>query len=200
MRNAIAAILAVATSIGLTGCDSNAVPGESPMLRYQIDSASNRAWWLTREGAFVNSASQPKAVAIALPEWLWVGAAHGCPPDLALGPKGEAVITSNVVPILWKIDPETLGVTVHRLVLDSDTDKDVGFSGLVYSAEHAAFFASSDIYGSLWKIDPLLKTATKIGRSDAGAARKTQRVSHLPSTLCTNLARRLNQVALNIGG
>jgi hypothetical protein len=87
---------------------------------------------------------------------------YGRLPDLALGPSSEAVITSNVVPTLWRIDPETLVVSVHPLLLDSDTDKDVGFSGLVYSSEHEAFFAVSDAHGSLWRIDRGLERARKI--------------------------------------
>jgi hypothetical protein len=93
---------------------------------------------------------------------MWVDAPYGSLPDLALGPRGEAVVTSNVVPTLWRIDPETLAVSVHALALDSDTDKEVGFSGLVYSPGHEAFFAVSDAHGSLWRIDPQLETARKI--------------------------------------
>jgi hypothetical protein len=182
MRNGIAAILAVATSVWLAGCASDPVPSESTILRYQVDSASQRTWWLTRDGVFVQGASQTKPIAVALPGWAWVGAAYSCPPDVALGPKGEALITSNVLPVLWRIDPQTLAVSVHGLTLDSDTDKDVGFSGLVYSAEQATFLAFSDIQGSLWRIDPLLASATKIGRLEHRAS-------------CTELSRRLIELA-----
>jgi hypothetical protein len=72
------------------------------------------------------------------------------------------VITSNTLPTLWRIDPDTLAVSVHSLVLDSDTDKDVGFSGLVYSPEHGGYFAASYGHGSLWRIDPLFRRAQKI--------------------------------------
>jgi hypothetical protein len=102
---------------------------------------------------------------LTLPGWQWVGAPYSCLPDLALGPKGEAVISSNIVPTLWRIDPETLAVSVHPLTLDTDTDKDVGFSGLAYSARDAAFFAVSGVHGSLWRIDPLLRRAQKVALS-----------------------------------
>ena len=59
----------------------------------------------------------------------------------------------------WRIDPETLTVSKHEPVLNADTDKDVGFTGLVYSAEEDAFFAVSD-FGALWRIDPLPSLAT----------------------------------------
>lgn len=177
MSNGIAGIFAAASFVFLAACDSNGVsqqPREdlgsvrnnhSFSVRYQVDSTRERIWWLTRDGVSVHSASMPERVAVALPGWLWVGAPYSCLPDLALGPKGEAVITSNVVSTLWRVDPETLAVSVHRLALNADADKDVGFSGLVYSSEHGAFFGVSDVYGSLWNIDAQLKTAEKIALS-----------------------------------
>jgi hypothetical protein len=83
---------------------------------------------------------------------------------VAIGPHGEAVVTSNVLPVLWKIDPQTLAVSVHRLQLEADKDKDVGFSGIVY--RNGAYFAVSDLQGSLWRIDPLMRRAERIAASE----------------------------------
>jgi hypothetical protein len=79
---------------------------------------------LTEEGLALYDVKAPKRVAIPLPEWVVIGKGYGCLPDLALGPGGEAVITSNAVPTLWTVDPETLAVAVHPLALDADTDKE----------------------------------------------------------------------------
>ena len=76
------------------------------------------------------------------------------------------MVTSNVLPVLWRIDPETLAVSVHHVQLDADADKDVGFSGLVYSERHGAYFAISELHGSMWRIDPLLRRAQKIALSE----------------------------------
>ena len=132
--------------VTMGGCDSSAAPPQAPMTagetpegqppnaRIQVDPARNRVWSLSRDGVFLHDRATPeKIVAVRLPGWHWAGAPYSCLPDLALGPKGEAVITSDVVPTLWRIDPETLAVSVHRLALDADTDKDVGFTGLVYA-------------------------------------------------------------------
>ena len=152
------------------GCGIGAGPSQrteispAPEARYQVDRARNRIWVLTEDGVVLYDVKTPKKIAIALPDWVLVGKAYGCLPDVALGPRGEAVITSNVVPTLWRVDPETLAVTVHPLALDADTDKDVGFSGLAYSAEHGAFFAVSAAHGTLWRIDRLFTRARK-GRS-----------------------------------
>ncbi|MGH8700184.1 MAG: hypothetical protein ACREVR_03265, partial [Burkholderiales bacterium] len=129
--------------------------------------------------------------------WLLVDASYGCLPDLALGPQGEAVITSNILPTLWRIDPDTLAVSVHPLSLDADTDKDVGFSGLAYSPQHGAFLAASYHHGSLWRIDPLLERAQKIPLSapipePCGLAvrpRSTQQALRQPADLCVRTPR-----------
>jgi hypothetical protein len=171
----IPTVLLAALFVAIGGCRENTVSppapqstidarqAPSPVLRSLIDPARNRVWSLTTEGVFVHDVRTPeKIVEVALPSWSWVRAEYGCPPDLALGPGGEAVVTSNIAAMLWRIDPETLAVSLHELVLDSDNNKDVGFSGLAYSTEHGAFFAISDVHGSLWRIDPLLTTGQKL--------------------------------------
>ena len=145
----------------LGGCDGGAPPRreaahdawrlQPPGARYRIDPERNRIWFLAREGVFVYDVSRPERMAVSLPGWITVDAPYSCLPDLALGPAGEAVITSNVLPTLWRIDPDTLATSVHPLLLDADTDKDVGFSGLAYSAQHRAFIAASYAHGSLWE-------------------------------------------------
>jgi hypothetical protein len=67
-----------------------------------------------------------------------------------------------VVPTGWRIDPRSAEVTRHELALDADADKDVGFTGLTYAPDQGVFFAVSATYGSLWRIDPLLRRAQKI--------------------------------------
>jgi hypothetical protein len=178
MSNAIASAFFLAVLIvPLGGCDIGTTPGPTetaatgallpPQARYQVDRARNRVWFLSHEGVFLFERSSPGRVALPLPGWMWTGEPYSCLPDLALGPRGEAVITSDVLPTLWRVDPDTLEVSVHRLALDADDDKDVGFSGLVYSHEHGAFFAASYSHGSLWRIDPRLATAQKVTLSTA---------------------------------
>lgn len=187
MKVLIASMLAAAWMISLMGCDSKAQPSASPMLRYQVDSERQRSWWLTRDGVILHSASAaPKAV--PLPGWLWAGDPH-CPPDLALGPKGEAVVTSNAISTVWRIDPATLAVTVHDLRLDADTDKDVGFAAVVYAPEQKVFLAYSEVQRSVWKIDAELQTASKVGRADFTRTR-AQRFGSLHAP-CADLANRL---------
>lgn len=166
--------LLAASVVAIAGCDNRPAPPLAPHAagvslldpsdngRQRDDPARGRVWILNSRGVFLYHVSTGKLVEVSLPSWQWVDGQYACPPDLAIGPNGEAVVTSNVVPVLWRIDPKTLAVSVHELVLDADNDKDVGFSGLRYSTEHGVFFAASDVHGSLWRIDPLLRKGQKV--------------------------------------
>jgi hypothetical protein len=199
MSHAIASLSLLAASIiAFGGCDSRvetnqpsraAAAVSEPNVRYQVDAAHGRIWWLTREGVFLHDASSPRRLAVPIPGWQWADLAYACLPALALGPKGEALVTSNVLPTVWKIDPETLAVSQHPLALDADEDKDVGFSGLAYSSEHGAFFAVSELHGSLWRIDPDLTRAQKVAvrtplRNACGLAVRTTQKANGVSSLC----------------
>jgi hypothetical protein len=175
MRNAIARLSLLAASIlALGGCDGRVASEQSPRtssaasesnVRYQVDAANGRIWWLTREGVFLRDARTPQKIAVPIPGWQWAGEPYGCLPALALGPNGEALVTSDVESTVWKIDPDTLVVSMHVLAPDSDLDKDVGYTALAFSSEHGAFFAVSGLHGSLWKIDSSLTRAQKIAVS-----------------------------------
>lgn len=199
MRNAIAPLSLLAASIiALGGCDSRvetnqpsraAAAASERNVRYQVDAAHGRIWWLTPEGVYVHDAKMPQKVAVPIPGWQWAGEPYGCFPALALGPNGEALVTSDVESTVWKIDPDTLAVSMHVLAPDSDLDKDVGYTGLVYSSEAAAFFAVSGMHGSLWRIDPALTQAQKVAvsapmpRACGVAVRAPQKAERL-SRLC----------------
>jgi len=126
--------------------------------------AADRSRVIEAGSLFLEESGKPRR-AVELPGWHWAGEPYACPPAIAVGPRGQVVVTSNVLPVLWKIDPQTLAVSVHRLQFDADNDKDVGFSGLVYSERNGAYFAVSESHGSLWRIDPLLRRAQKVGLS-----------------------------------
>ena len=133
--------------------------------RYRPQPERGRTWVIEGNELYLEEARQPRRV-VKLPAWQWAGQPYACAPDIAIGPRGEAVVTSNVLPVLWKIDPDTLAVSMHRVQLDADQDKDVGFSGLVYSEQHGAYLAISELTGTLWRIDPLLRRAQKVAISE----------------------------------
>ena len=131
-----------------------------PLVIQRFDAAHGRLWRLSRAGLEVVEPSGHTY--ITLPEWQWIAPPWGCSPDLALGPGGEAVVTSNVLPTIWRIDPRSLAVTVHPLALDSDVDKDVGFARIVYSAERGAYYGLAQAHGSVWEIPIRLSDARKV--------------------------------------
>jgi hypothetical protein len=137
--------------------------GQASILQYQKDPARNRGWVLTPAGVFVIDFKQRSTVThVPLPDWHWAGEPYGCTPTLALGPKGEGLVSSDVAPMLWRIDPETLAVSRHELLLDEDSGSDVGFSRLAYSARQATYIAVACAQGSVWRVDPFLKKGRKV--------------------------------------
>jgi len=181
MRGAAIALSIVASTIVVSGCDSDAASnsaprasaakslpqdwyrGERPIVRSQVDPIRSRIWVLTMDGVALYEASTGEEIAqIPLPGWVWVSEQYACPPGLAIGPDGEAVVSSNAVPSVWRIDPATLVASEHVLVVDDDTGKDIGFTGLAYSARQGAYIAVSAGQGSLWRIDPRLRRAQGI--------------------------------------
>jgi hypothetical protein len=201
------AVLLAASIASIAGCDTGTPPlqaaqgasapqSQASPLRYQVDPARNRVWSLTQQGVFLHESATREKVAVDLPAWQWAGAPYGCLPDLALGPKGEAVITSDILPTLWRIDPESLAVSVHAPIVDADADKDLGFSALAYSPAQDAWFAVS-LQGSLWRIDPLFRRAEKVALLDplpktCGLAARSRSAS-LKSSRLTGLCLRTRQ-------
>jgi hypothetical protein len=171
MSNGTAVVLGIAGLVGLAAALAQTGPGQSALhaaatseitlatIGSQVDAARGRTWWLTGAGLSLQDRTRRQPVTLPLPGWHWAGAPYGCLPGLALGPKGEVVVTSDVLPRLWRVNPETLVVTVHSPTLDDRADRDVGFSALSYSARHGAYFAVGSTPGTLWRIDPLLRRA-----------------------------------------
>jgi len=142
---------------------------QASILQYQKDPARNRGWVLTQAGVFVIDFKLRRTLMhVSLPDWHWAGEPIGCTPALALGPKGEALVSSDVVPTLWRIDPETFALSRHELLLDGDSGKDVGFSRLAYSAQQATYIAVACARGTVWRVDSHLKRGRKVSFSLEG--------------------------------
>lgn len=130
------------------------------------DESRNRIWRLTRTGVVVHDVG--RTVRVPLPDWIYAGPPFGCTPDLAIGPKGEALVSSDVVPVLWRVDPQTFRVTRHDVSISPDGE--VGFVGLAWSAKENAWLAESTGDGATWRIDAQLKTARKLSGSNLPAS------------------------------
>lgn len=155
---ALAGLIGLSASLQQTGIE----PPDRGVIRSQADAARGRVWSLTTDGVTLHDPATRQVVTLTLPEWHWAGSPFGHGPDLALGPKGEVIVTSDVLPKLWRVDPASLEVTVHSPVLDDATGRDVGFSRISYSARHGAYFATESAAGYRWRIDPLLRNAQHV--------------------------------------
>lgn len=127
-------------------------------------SSETPSWKLTRQGLERHQGG--KVTLVALPYWTWAGPPYGRPLALGFGPRGEVLVTSDVVAVLWRVDPGTLAVTLHPLTLDSDAQKDVGFTAIAYSHAAAAYLARGSIEGACWRIDAALNSARKLRPGD----------------------------------
>jgi hypothetical protein len=186
------AIVAAIVSVGIAACDSSGVVNRAGdvrprrdewppvqwyaarphVLRAELHAGSGRVWVLHVDGVDIHDAAGERRIAsIRLPGWTWADTPDACPPDFAIGPGGDVVVTSNVVPVLWRIDASSLEVTRHQLSIEEHGGKEIGFSRLTYSVRRNAFLATDALDGSLWRIDPALVRAKRIAptmpRADA---------------------------------
>lgn len=168
MRSRLLFAMCSAVFLSLLVCSARAAESHgfsAIKVRSQIDVARGRVWILTnRDVAVYDAVAKDKLRQLRLPDWFYAVGSYGCLPDFTLGPVGEAVIPSNVMPVLWRIDPKTLAVTKHELRLDTDNDKDVGFTEISHSSTQGEFIAVSGIDGTVWRIDRDLRYAYKTGR------------------------------------
>jgi hypothetical protein len=155
-------------AISLSACSHRGVEEhKTPLVevRVQLDAERNRVWLLTRKGlALIDTLAPDTIRAIKLPDWQFAGQPYGCLPDLALGPKGEVVVSSDVMPALWRVDPNTLGATRHELTPDADNDKDVGFTIIRFIPAQGVYLGVSAPHGTLWRIDRGFKYAHRLMR------------------------------------
>ena len=153
---------------------------EAPSATHaRMDARRNRLWILDRNSVYLYDAATRRLIGrVELPERSV--AAEGCAPELALTRSGAALVTSNVIPTIWEIDPKGLAVRLHRLCLDADNDKDVGFTGLAFGADGNGLLGVSSLLGSVWTIDLVKDTAHKVPLSKPvhGACRMHFRETH----------------------
>jgi hypothetical protein len=175
--------------------------GRLEALRVQADVARNRLWVLHGDGVYVYEITTRRQIGrFALPEWMFVREAFNCAPDLALDPSGAAIVSSNVRTVLWRLDPERFAVRRQELALDTDRDKDVGFTGLAFA--DGLLFGVDAVHGSLWKIDLVAGKAEKLAlssplRGACGLARHPNAAPGRSLVLCAPGAKGIRRIDLS---
>ena len=138
------------------------------VLKSLADGARTRVYVLVRDGVDVlDAASRRKVAFVVLNDWVWVGEKYSCPPDIAFAPEGDIVVTSNVVPVVWRIDRRTLATTVHKVALERDQGRDIGFISIRWSRNLRTFIAVSSS-GATWHVDASLAAGREMVRAPAG--------------------------------
>ena len=160
-------VTVAAITLVLAAAHAVAQPSHTPQatgaLRTVHDASRNRVWVLEQDALYLyDAANRTLKGRFELRGWIYADARYACAPGLAIDGQGAAIVSSNVVPALWRVDAEKSAVTLHEPALDADDGRDIGFTGLVYAAEQGVFFAVSGAHGSLWRIDPSLRKAQKI--------------------------------------
>jgi hypothetical protein len=134
-----------------------------PALRIQVDASRHRVWVLNLDGVYLyDSRTRKLAGRVELPEWVVVNEAFVCVPDLVIAASGAALVTSNILPVIWEIDGASMAVRQHKLTLDADNDKDVGFTALSFGRDGRDLLAVSSHLGSTWRIDLAADSAQKV--------------------------------------
>jgi hypothetical protein len=159
-------LLVVLSAILLSACDGSVRREGPPPTAWlhvaRADVERNRLWVLEPEALSLHDNTNGRLLRrIALPAPFFVGEEHACPPDIAWDAAGTVFASSNVLPVLWRINPRSFEVTRIELELGANGDKDVGFTGLSFAAD-GALIAAGTTYASLWRIDLRTATASRI--------------------------------------
>ena len=164
---------ALAATTLLSSCDGSVRREGPPTAEQQqvsrIDAERNRLWVLEPEAlTLYDNTNGRRLRRIVLPDVVLAGVGHACPPGMVLDRAGALFISSNVVPVVWRVNPIGFEVTRTALTLDSDADKDVGFTGLSVAA-NGVLMAAGATFGSLWRIDLGRSRASKVASYPSAA-------------------------------
>jgi len=136
--------------------DAAADPGKSV-----VDGARSRVYAIARDGIEVLEAGSRRQVAfVTLNDWVWAGEKYSCPPGIALAPEGDVLVTSNVLPVVWRIDRRTLAAKAYTLKLEQDLGRDIGFISIRWSRNQGVFVAVSNA-DERWIINASLTSARR---------------------------------------
>ena len=173
MSKSLAAIFIIPAAIILAGCFESEGPlaepssaGEEtvrPALRVRADLARGRRWELAWGAASAyDTASEQLVRTVPLPGASLSAARETCLPDMLLSRTGALIVSSNAQPSLWRISPSRFEVERFDIEVDSDQDKDFGFTGLAWGTDEMVLYAVSATMGTLWRIDLTSGKASKV--------------------------------------
>jgi hypothetical protein len=128
----------------------------------QRDAPRNRVWSIAN-GVILLSNGQTGAIVrrFSLPGWINLDDQFNCAPDLIVDAVGNVVVSSNIEPTLWRIDAQILDIERIEIALDSEGEKDFGFTALAFASPDE-LIALNTIEGSFWRIHLSARRASKL--------------------------------------
>jgi sugar lactone lactonase YvrE len=167
-------LAAIVAAVSITSCADSREPlllpafaGSPEVLAAMTHRARGERWDLRASSVVVRGPSGV-ARAIELPGATVSGSRDSCPPDLLLDRSGAAYVSSNAMPVIWRIDPASHAVERLEIRLEEDADRDIGFSRLAWGTSGRTMYAASSPPGALWRIDLDHLSASKVRGTDRG--------------------------------
>jgi hypothetical protein len=162
-----------ALSLSLFACDGSVRregPPPKPWLHVvRADAERNRLWVLEPEALSLHDNINGRRLRrVALPEPFFVEGHHALAPDIAWDASGTVYVSSNVLPVLWRVEPVSLVVKRIELDLGADGDKDVGFTDLRFAA-NGELTATGTTFPSQWRIELRSARASRIASPSSAA-------------------------------
>ena len=140
----------------LSACDGSVRREGPPPIEFQlvrVDGTHNRRWVLEKDSlAVYDDLNRRRLRRVVLPDWVLAGPDDSPAPDMVLDRGGAAYVSSNVLPVLWRVDPRRFEITRIDLVLDAHADKEIGFTALKFAGD-GVLLASGTTVASEWLID-----------------------------------------------
>ena len=143
-------------------CGGARLGDDSNVVAIRTDEKRQRTWVLSAEGLYLHDSSGAVELRrFALPGWIHVIRSQACPPDMTIDDAGAVLVSSNIVPRLWRVTPSAVEVTDLALEQPEDRGKDFGFTGLELMPR-GLLRAKSAIGESRWTIDPVAGVASRL--------------------------------------
>ena len=153
--------LTLALALGL------ALPCAADDIRIRRDELRDRTWIL-RGDALYSYEYGPGGTSrrFALPGWIHVSARNACAPDVFIEAGGSVIVSSNIVPSLWRVDPTVANAVELSMEVSPATRKDFGFASL-QTTENGELHGRGSIDRSLWLVDLANRSAIQLDETHA---------------------------------
>jgi hypothetical protein len=142
-------------------CSSPGLGAEPAVLGVKTDSVRGRVWILGGNALYLYQTEGQRVRRFDLPNWRYVAQPFACPPDFVVESQGTVLVSSNITPTLWRVDPDS-GVSTELPIQPLHRQaEDFGFAALEVSPRDVVW-ARGAADRSRWVIDLKSLSATLV--------------------------------------